>query len=319
MLFITNRILKASAENSRNRLQFDLSHNAPLHEVHFCRRHQENYYESMAPDSFLNAISDCDSQQLLLYIHGFNNLPEVDIFPQTLLLQKLCDQQSLGSIRVLPLIWPCDNDLGVIKDYWDDQKSADMSGFAFARLLEFFISWRQELAAEACTKSINVLAHSMGARVFREALRIWQKYDRPQIPQFFRNTFLIAADVVNESLEYHQAGKFISDASRNVSVYFAADDLALRASKVINLKNNIASRRLGHTGPENLERIPNNIYAFDCDNFNNIYDDPMGHNYFLTQNIANPKSKPGIVFKHLFHSLSTGRVPHAPRIKHILS
>ena len=64
-------------------------------------------------------------------------------------------------------------------------------------------------------------------------------------------------------------------------VYYASDDLALRFSKVANLKNKIASRRLGHTGPENMDRTPANLYAVDCDDVNTAYDMPEGHSYFV--------------------------------------
>ena len=68
-------------------------------------------------------------------------------------------------------------------------------------------------------------------------------------PLIFKNTFMVAADVVNETLQKSEAGELICHASRNVIVYHASDDLALRASKAANLKNKVASRRLGHTGP----------------------------------------------------------------------
>jgi len=42
--------------------------------------------------------------------------------------------------------------------------------------------------------------------------------------------------------------KINSQASRNVSVYYAFDDLALRSSKISILRNKVASRRQGHTG-----------------------------------------------------------------------
>lgn len=79
---------------------------------------------------------------------------------------------------------------------------------------------------------------------------------------------MVAADVVNESLEREQKGIHVCHASRNVTVYFASDDLALRASKASNLKNRIASRRLGHTGPEDMSKAPGNVYAVDRDNLN---------------------------------------------------
>ena len=67
-----------------------------------------------------------------------------------------------NEVLVVPIIWPCDNDLGVVKDYWDDQKAADQSAFSFARVLDKFISWRNSPdynpQSDPCLKRINVLA-----------------------------------------------------------------------------------------------------------------------------------------------------------------
>jgi len=206
----------------------------------------------------------------------------------------------------VPIIWPCDNDFGIIKDYWDDQKSADNSAFSFARVLQKFMAWRDHGPEDTpCLKRINILAHSMGNRVFRETLSMWNKYDLANgVPLLFRNTILMAADIVNESLEEGEAGRLISQASRNVSVYYASDDLALRSSKISNLKNKVASRRLGHTGPENMGKVQSNVYAIDCDNFNNQYDLPKGHSYFLNDE----NNKIGKVFEHMFNTIQSGRV-----------
>ena len=145
----------------------------------------------------------------------------------------------------------------------------------------------------------------MGNRVFKETLKKWDKYDLASgVPLLFRNTFLIAADIVNEALEEGKDGRFISQTSRNVSVYYASDDLALRASKISNLKNKVASRRLGHTGPEKMDKVPSNVYAIDCDNINNKYDPPKGHSYFTDDGAGNI----GLVFEHMLNSIKSGRV-----------
>ena len=82
-------------------------------------------------------------------------------------------------------------------------------------------------------------------------------------------------------------------------------DLALRASKVSNLKNKIASRRLGHTGPEDMSLVPTNVYSVDCDDVNNRYDKPKGHSYFRS---GTRRGQPGKVFEHIFATLKSGRV-----------
>ncbi len=101
---------------------------------------------------------------------------------------------------------------------------------------------------------------------------------------------MAAADVVNETLEPGQEGQHISPAARNVVVYYAADDLAMRASKIGNIANQIASRRLGHTGPENMDKVENNVYALDCDDFN-LMSKRIPHRLTLGRNFR-PTNKP---------------------------
>lgn len=310
MLFITNRFPTQGIKSVVGRQwDFDLKNNAASNSVFYCERNSNKSYTEIGSTQFLERIKNSSCRQILIYIHGFSNLPE-DVFRGAAEFQLLCDQKIDDEILVVPLIWPCDDDKGVVQDYWDDQKSADASAFSFARVLERFLEWREKNEsspkATPCLKRINVLAHSMGNRVLRETMACWSRYDLADgVPLIFRNTFLVAADIVNESLESSQPGELICHASRNVVVYHASDDLALRASKAANLKNKIASRRLGHTGPENLKKTPANVYSVDCDDVNTDYDYPKGHSYFRSGTV---KNKPGLVFDHIFECLRTGRV-----------
>ena len=309
MIFITNRFPKQSIRTRIGRkFDFDLNNNAASNSVYFCER-TGNEHTEIGSIEFLNRLKNTHCRQILIYIHGFSNLPE-DVFPAVAEFQALCDAKKKNEILVIPIIWPCDNDLGIVKDYWDDQKAADQSAFSFARVMEKFVAWRNSekynSQDDPCLKRINILAHSMGNRVLRETLVAWNKYDLPKgLPLIFRNTFLVAADVVNETLQEGEAGEPICHASRNVIVYHASDDLALRASKASNLKNNIASRRLGHTGPENMDKTPRNVYRVDCDDVNNLYDKPKGHSYFRS---GEKEGTPGKVFEHIFACLDSGRV-----------
>lgn len=319
MLFITNREPQGSIRTKKGRAyKFDLNKNAPSNSIYCCERVAEDDYLEIGSERLMSRLRESNAKQLLFFIHGFSNLPEPDIFPRVAKLQQYFDDKEQNLVQVVPIIWPCDNDIGIVKDYWDDQKSADKSAFSFARALQFFMAWRDKAPEDApCLKSINILAHSMGNRVFRETLSIWNKYDLANgVPLLFRNTILMAADIVNESLEDGQDGRLISQSSRNVSVYYASDDLALRSSKISNLKNMVASRRLGHTGPENMNNVQSNVYAIDCDNFNNKYDFPKGHSYFLDDGNDNT----GRVFEHMFNTIKSGRVLVDDEInrKHIL-
>ena len=310
MLFITSRQPTVNTEPELNpKFIFDLGNTSSSRGFFCCQREKKGVYTEIGSKALLMAIKASNYRQVLIYIHGFSNLPE-DVFKGAEEFQSLCNKKKPGEVLVIPVIWPCDNDLGIIKDYWDDQKAADQSAFAFARMFQKFMAWRNSAEYnpedDPCLKRINVLAHSMGNRVFRQTLINWHKYDQPAgLPLLFRNTFLVAADILNESLHKGEPGELISHASRNVVVYYASDDLALRASKVSNLKNAESSRRLGHTGPEDMDKTPKNIFAIDCDDVNTAYDPPKGHSYFRS---GKKKGHPGVVFDHIFQTLLTGRV-----------
>ena len=328
MLFITNRAINEGKKLKVGRkITFDINNTSADNDAFFCERNGKNDYTELGYKKFFGKLKGPKNQnpksreQILIFIHGYSNLPEPDIFPRSLMLQSLFDAKQVdsGKIRVVPMIWPCDNDFGSLKDYWDDQKAADASAFAFGRVFEMFMDWREEneKKKEPCMKRVNVLAHSMGNRVFRESVKAWAKYDRNyNLPIIFRNSFLAAADVVNETLEPGKDGNLITQCSRNVTVYYASDDMALRASKITNLKNKIVSKRLGHTGPENPGKVPKNVYSADCDDVNTDYDFPAGHSYFLDNGEEVSKSKPpvsGVVFNHILNSIKTGRVEEDPQ------
>jgi len=315
MLFITDRILK-NLENSKDlpkKVEFDLSQNASSNEVYFCMRSAKGKYEELGHKSFLSMLAQSPYKQILLYIHGFNNLPEDSIFDNVKSLQSYFDSVSQNFVQVIPIIWPCDNDIGIIKDYWDDQMSADMSAFAFKRAFDFFYNWSCNNKDHPCYKYINVFAHSMGNRVLRESLNAWKKYHlRDDVPRLFRNIFLVASDIRNNSLEYGNRGEIICYSGKNVTVYHANDDMAMQASKVMN-STRVKTQRLGHFGPKSMQKVPSNVYVVDCDKFNNKYDYPKGHTYFLPD-----KQNKNPLLEHICSMLDSGRFSQNPELRNII-
>lgn len=309
MLFITNRLPKGSWITTIGRnFVFDLKNNTPSTSMYFCERNETkgNTIE-LGSGLFLNKVKAAKQKQIILYVHGFSNLPN-DVFNAAKEFQELCDLELENEVLVIPLIWPCDSDAGIIKDYWDDEIAADASSTSFARVIARFLEWRDNNLTvdnkDPCYKRINIVAHSMGNRVLRGAINTWAKqFASNGMPLIFRNTFLIAADIENDSLEYGALGEGICSASKNVVVYYAADDFALGASKVANRK---FTHRLGHLGPREMTLVPKNVYAINCDAVNNVYDDPKGHSYF--RSAYRNELSPGIVFKHIFSCILTGRL-----------
>jgi len=311
MLFVTNRSPRQSIRFQKNRkISFDLQNTDVSRYIYFCERHGNGDYTEIGGKEFFRKLKEelgADTQ-LLLYIHGFNNNMEDHIFANAAKLQSLFDAQDNELVHVVPLIWPCDDDsiAAVADDYWDDRRAADASANGFARLLGKFDTWRKaqaELKAP-CYRRINLLAHSMGNRVLRGALSEWAiKEYGGQMPSIFRNIFMAAPDIKNQALEKDGDGQFIPDSARNVFVYYAFDDFAMPASKVANIGEKTLSRRLGMTGPEDLEKTPRNVYEIDCSSFNNRFDPPVGHGYFMD----NPDGVVSPVLLHMLHAIQNGR------------
>ncbi len=313
MLFATNRSPAESVITTLNRaISFDLNNTSANADMYFCERKSKGNYVEIGSQAFFKRLKEEEplSKQLLFYIHGFNNTSEQEVFPNALKLQALMDQVGgKDFVKVVPLLWPTDDDnaFAIMKDYWDDQKAADKSGTAFGRMLGKFDGWRGAVEQQEapCTRRINILAHSMGNRVLSNALSDWVNYDNHgEVPLLFRNIFMVAPDLENEALENGGAGQYIPYACRNAVVYYASDDLAMPASKVLNLKHRRASRRLGMTGPENLSKLPNNVYEVDCDDFNNSFDPPQGHTYFLDA----PDKTVSPIIHHMVDAIKNGRV-----------
>lgn len=299
---------------------FDEENIAPSNQFFFCKadRTSDNKFfntEEVGSLSFMRATQQNPYEQVLFYIHGFNVRPEDAMF-QASVLQDVFDSKQKNLCQVIPIIWPCGTKEGIIRDYWDDQKSADMSGVAIGRAISMFVAWQQQNRRDdvPCRKYMNILAHSMGNRVLKEAIYHWGHYDSGRkIPSIFRNIFMVAADVVHSTLEPNQRGSYIPFAAKNIIAYYSGDDRALQGSKLINSEATNITKRLGHGGPTPASLAIPNVYGVDCDPVNSIYDPLLGHTYFVDKsavdvtNVNNFSAKfGGKVFDHIFDKVKTG-------------
>ena len=120
LFFITNRHVRPLGGHTDDdvtslppRVSLDEERNFPSPSVHFCIREGSENYLELGNETFFKNLKDHPAAQVLLYIHGFSNLPEPDIFPRALELQKGFDSITKGLVLVVPLVWPCDNDFGM--------------------------------------------------------------------------------------------------------------------------------------------------------------------------------------------------------------
>lgn len=299
MLFMTNKIVQGNA----GELRFKEKNNELSQSIRYCELNDdEQTFREVGSQSLMQNLKRDANREILFFIHGFNNQPIENVFPNVRNMQSQLNNAGLD-VQVVPLVWPCDSDFGVIKDYWDDQDSAEQSGRFFSRTISKLLAWQEENADDPCLKRMHVLAHSMGNRVLMKGLQHWSKHvGRGEIPFLFKNVFMMAADIPNESLEKGEEGSEITKAAGRVMVYYANDDAAMVASKVSNVKNRVLSRRLGHTGPEQMSRVPDNVYSLNCDAFNNKFD-LKGHTYFLRKDSGELSP----AFLHVMHMIRTQR------------
>jgi esterase/lipase superfamily enzyme len=304
MQFVTNRRLREGRRSAAGRLvTFDLDDNEPGVSLFFCERAGPGRYLELLAVPFLDRLKAAPEQQILLFLHGYNCLPEAGAFPAAERLQGLCDRLAPGLVQVVALVWPCDDDPGLVLDYWDDQAAADASAPAMARALGKLVAWiHRASAAEPCLKHINVLAHSMGNRVLARALAAWSEA-HGCLPALFRSIFMLAPDLPNDCFATQGEAAAVAEAARHVVVYHAADDFALRSSKIANVRHRVLRRRLGHTGPVALAPAHAHVVAIDCDDFNSAYD-RLGHSYFLDD----AAGEPGAALRHLVETMRAGRV-----------
>ncbi len=301
-------------------MDFDLRDSDALQSLFFCERRGPGDYTEIGSAGFMQRLKESPAEQILVFIHGFNNQPENAAFQRAEKLQELFDAEAAGLVEVVALIWPCLPTQGTrefINGYYSDQLAADASALAFGRALSRLQAWQLENIEknDPCLKRINVLAHSMGNRVLRGAVKWWAEELLGSGPALlFRNLFLMAADVANETLQRGHEGESLTAAARNVVCHFSYDDLALRASKSANASLRSVSRRLGHTGPYDMTKVPANVYAVDCDQVAMRYDPKSGHTYFLKDGRGNP----GKVFKHILKCVQDARPESDATNRHVI-
>ena len=77
MLFITNRFPRQSIRTRLGRkFNFDLDNNAAGNSVYFCDRTGHEQYVEIGSIEFFSRLKRSPHRQILIYIHGFSNLPE---------------------------------------------------------------------------------------------------------------------------------------------------------------------------------------------------------------------------------------------------
>lgn len=197
----------------------------------------------------------------LLFTHGFN-YSFTEAAARTAALCEWLEDGGAPEIVPLSFTWPS-NGMGSPGAYLDDQRDAERSGVALARLISAIAALKPK------TKPVY-LAHSMGARATRCGMQAIQ----PQLPFFaepvFGQAFIMAADDVWDVLDVPSwqglsplatAGALrpIAALARHVTIGVNRDDgVVWLISGAIN-----DGKRLGTGGPARPGDLPANVKVVD--------------------------------------------------------
>ncbi|GLS92116.1 hypothetical protein GCM10007916_31860 [Psychromonas marina] len=196
-----------------------------------------------------------------IYVHGYNNDYQDSI-------DEIYDlEQSLYKVYghypvIVGFSWPSS---GKTLNYLSDREEVRDSIGAFTRFLTDLNTLATSNERD-CFSTTFCIAHSMGNYLLRKGMEyLSDNLGSPSGRMLFDETVLLAPDLCSKDIELDGKGKYISDFSRRVHVYYSKHDRALKASSIKRFGGN----RLGRHGANDYNNLPSNVIAVDAKQYAN--------------------------------------------------
>lgn len=196
----------------------------------------------LSEEQFLNEVS---GKRVLLLVHGYNNEQDEVYDAYTIINDKISEHTNNKYDLIIGYSWP-GGDMGL--EWYSSKKRAN----SVARRFRFLIA-----AISEGTSSIDVMSHSLGARVVFKALK------QAKSNAIIRNYFCMAAAIDNEVLEINEEFHLSISKTEQIFVFHTKNDGVL--SSVYRLAE--WDNALGLYGPEDKAYIQNRtktIYVANC-------------------------------------------------------
>ena len=186
---------------------------------------------------FLKALQATRSSRVAVFVHGYRKSFD----------GSLSFGQNLGANLQIPVVvfaWPSKNKYS---SYMSDECTAEWSSFPLAKTFS-------DLGRTFGNKNVNIISHSLGARMVAWSLRILASEDRQQdkfgsvvfcSPDFDRDTFMAETPMIKSSCN-------------NAKIYLDSHDTRIWLSKVLH-----GNPRLGTM--DNSKESLAMMQVFDCD------------------------------------------------------
>jgi esterase/lipase superfamily enzyme len=230
-------------------------------------------------------------KHVTLFIHGYN----VDWEDAVRRYQSICQRLFQGpeplGVCVL-FTWPSD---GMVTNYLPDRADARNAGPDLADVLMALYDWMLDKQGEGdpkklCRAKTSIIAHSMGNYVLQNAMQIaWTRSNRPLLVSLINQLVMVAADVDNDLFACGEAvdgsdGDAIANLTYRITALYSGRDTVLGVSA--GLKH-FGKRRLGRSGLDDPQAVPDNVWQLDCSPLFAPSQDGIHSAYFEEQKALN--------------------------------
>jgi esterase/lipase superfamily enzyme len=215
-------------------------------------------------DGFLSAlrkqIKDAPSQDVFIFVHGFNSTFED--------AARRCAQLAYDlDFDGTPMMYSWAS-AGSATAYIKDEATVTSSGRKMAQMLD-------DVVAQSGARRIHLIAHSMGNRALIEALQTYlAARDASNRQHIFDQVVFTAPDVDREY--FVGAIQSLTGSATRVTLYASNSDLALQSSQILH-----DAPRAGLAGA-NIISLP----YIDTIDMSAVPADSLGHNYFAASSGA---------------------------------
>lgn len=268
MLFmVTNRRIVdgkyGDEERSNNKFEYQYAYNKKARgQDHFEKTGKKGFETALLAElNRLRDVGGINTPKVGIYLHGYNNNYQESI-DEIFDLEKSLSELYGHFPVVVGFSWPS---TGKTAYYLSDREEVRDSVGAFTRFLIEIncLSTRNE---QDCFSTTFCIAHSMGNYLLRKGLEYLSDYlGTPSGRLLFDETVLLAPDLSSKDIEIDGKGKYITDFSRRVHVYYSKYDRALKASSAKRFGGN----RLGRHGANNYNNLSGNVVVIDAKKYAN--------------------------------------------------
>ena len=229
----------------------DPSKHVMLHEITLLEK--QKFFKKLADD-----IQKSEKKSTFLFVHGYNTS-----FSEAAKRTAQISYDLKFDGKAVFYSWP--SQASTFR-YGKDEENIEWSRKNIKRFLEDYLS-------KSGAEEIYLVAHSMGNRGLTRAI-VEVMESKPELRSKIKEIILAAPDIDADVFKNEIAPQMVSKTKKPITLYVSADDLALKASKLLH-----GNPRAGDAGEKMV--ILNGIETIDATGIDTSF---LSHSYFADTN-----------------------------------